>query len=48
MIVRAVAVKSIRSVVVNKIDNDTFEHEISMCQKLSIENGNHCNWGKCD
>ncbi len=30
------------------MNNETFNQEIGMCQKLSKENGGHCNWGECD
>ncbi|MFA7244021.1 MAG: hypothetical protein WC080_01895 [Patescibacteria group bacterium] len=29
------------------INDEVFNREISLCQKLSAENGDGCGWGKC-
>ncbi len=31
----------------NIIDQEVFDREIALCQKLSKENGGKCGWGKC-
>lgn len=30
------------------MEKETFEKELSMCRKLSRENGGKCNWGECE
>jgi len=32
----------------NNLDNEIFNKEISMCQKLFKQNGGKCNWGECE
>lgn len=29
------------------MEQQVFEKELAMCQKLSKENGGRCNWGEC-
>ncbi|HOX40749.1 MAG TPA: hypothetical protein PK263_00980 [bacterium] len=31
-----------------KIEKDTFDEEIGICQKASAEHGGECAWGKCE
>lgn len=30
------------------MNEETFEKEIGMCQKLSKKNGGKCKWGECE
>lgn len=30
------------------MEKNTFEKEISMCQRLNRDNDGKCNWGECD
>ena len=30
------------------MDDETYEREIALCQKLKANNGDGCGWGKCD
>ena len=30
------------------MNNETFEKELAMCQKLYQKNGGRCHWGECE